>query len=79
MPPVFDREKCAGCGICADVCPEDVIFMADKDEIPKILYPDECWHCAACVIDCPKQAVRLYIPLPMRLYKKKECEIPCID
>lgn len=79
MPPVIDKEKCACCGACADVCPEDVISQADGEKMPEVLYPGECWHCAACVIDCPQQAVRLYIPLPMRLYKKIECQIPRID
>ncbi len=67
MPPVINREKCIGCSICADVCPEDVLAMQPDGEMPKAVYPNECWHCAACVIDCPEQAIKLYIPLPMRI------------
>lgn len=67
MPPVIKKEKCIACGICADICPEDVLSLNQGDEAPKTIYPNECWHCAACVIDCPEQAIKLYIPLPMRL------------
>lgn len=76
MPPVIEKEGCTACGICIEVCPEDVFYgsekgkhlITEKGELPiKVTFPDECWHCAACVIDCPPQVIRLYIPLPMRL------------
>ena len=51
MPPVIDRTKCIGCGMCADVCPLQV-FRHDpkKDKIPEVRRPYECWHCNACVL-----------------------------
>jgi len=67
MPPVIDGERCSPCGICVDVCPEDVFFESKPGEIPVVAYPDECYHCSACVMDCPTEAITLYIPLPMRL------------
>jgi adenylylsulfate reductase subunit B len=70
MPPVIDKEKCIRCGICADICNYDVYFGSEEDEIPVITYPEECWHCNACVLDCPTEAIGLRIPLPaMLLYK----------
>lgn len=70
MPPVIDKGKCVGCGICADVCQMDVFYGSKENEIPIVSYPEECWHCNACVLDCPKEAVRLRIPLPeMICYK----------
>jgi MinD superfamily P-loop ATPase containing an inserted ferredoxin domain len=66
MPPIIDNNKCAKCGMCIDICPEDILSQED-DKTPKVVCPNECWHCAACVIDCPKEAIRLYIPLPMRV------------
>ena len=67
MPPVIDKVKCVPCGICVDVCPEDVFCGSKDKEVPEVTYPEECYHCAGCVIDCPKEAVSLYIPLPLRL------------
>ena len=71
MPPVIDEEKCICCGTCAEVCQMDVFFDSKEGEIPAITYPDECWHCGSCVLDCPAEgAIHLRIPLPMAvLYK----------
>jgi len=66
VPPIVDDEKCVQCGICVQVCSEDV-FGGEEEYPLSAKYPDECWHCGACVVDCPVEAVRLYIPLPMRL------------
>ena len=48
------------------ICPQDVYFGSEEGRIPQVHYPDECWHCNACVLECPNNAIRLEIPLPMR-------------
>lgn len=69
MPPVINKDKCNACGICADYCPTDIYRRGEKGEIPTVVYPDECWHCNACVLDCKSGAIKLRIPLPaMMLY-----------
>jgi len=66
MPPVIDQKICKRCGACANVCCEDVFFGSKKGQTPIVAYPEECWHCNACVLDCPAEgAIRLRIPLPM--------------
>lgn len=74
MPPVIDSKKCKACGKCVDICSEDVFFGSMKKKVPVVNYPDECWHCSACVEECPVDgAIRLRIPLPMMvLYKTAE-------
>ena len=32
-------------------------------EDPEVAYGEECWHCNACVLDCPAKAVSLRLPL----------------
>ena len=69
MPPIINKEKCNACGICADICPMDVFGVTDNGDIPVVTYPEECWHCNSCVLDCPEEAISLRIPLPaMMLY-----------
>lgn len=65
MPPVIDQAKCNKCGLCAQICPLDVIKVVVKDQEKEIVvgYPDECWYCRACAIDCPKEAIRIRYPL----------------
>jgi adenylylsulfate reductase subunit B len=71
MPPLIDRKKCKRCGLCAEICPEDVFWGSQKKKYPRIKFPEECWHCGACLLDCPGQAISLYIPLPMRVCSKQ--------
>ena len=71
MPPIIDKKQCIACGVCANICPQDVFFGSKKKETPKVAYPEECWHCNACVLDCPKPgAIRLRIPAPMMISHK---------
>lgn len=70
MPPLIDETKCTQCGICVDVCAEDVYFASEPGKIPAVSYPEFCFHCNCCVEECPVQAIHLRIPLPaMLLYK----------
>jgi adenylylsulfate reductase subunit B len=70
MPPIINEKRCTACGICAEICPQDVFWGTERKKTPVISYPEECWHCNACVLDCPEQAVTLRIPLPMSICYK---------
>ena len=67
MPPVFNREKCTGCGYCDSICPADAIYMRDagEKEEPFLKYPEECWHCGSCRQDCPEGAIEIVFPPDM--------------
>ena len=70
MPPVIDEAKCIKCTKCAQICCVDVYGPAEPGEVPTVRFPEECWHCRACVMDCPAGAIDLRYPLPyMLLYK----------
>lgn len=69
MAPKFDIDKCVKCGVCYEICPENVIAL-DEEGAPYALYPYECWHCGACVMDCKVNAIHLQEPLFMRLVAK---------
>ena len=67
-PPSLIPNKCVGCGTCADICNSNIfVFDRTKDKTPQVKFPDECWHCDSCVIDCPKGAIQLRIPLAFTL------------
>lgn len=61
MPPIIERTRCTDCRICLRLCPGDC-FALDEQERVYLKYADECWHCGACEIECPEDALR--VPLP---------------
>jgi NAD-dependent dihydropyrimidine dehydrogenase PreA subunit len=68
QPVIIDYEKCKKrlpCGICVNICPEDVFVMTDNG--PQVAYPDECYYCGACAMDCPASAIKVRIPLAMKV------------
>lgn len=65
MPPRIDEEKCNGCGICDEHCPVDVLRMDEGKGLAFVRYPDECWHCGACRLDCPTEAIDFVFPTMM--------------
>jgi predicted Fe-Mo cluster-binding NifX family protein/ferredoxin len=52
---VVSPERCAGCGICTDVCPENAIEISEHAEVNSEL----CTGCGKCVSECPNGAVVL--------------------
>jgi len=63
MAILIDSERCINCNTCVEVCVMDILRGGDRH--PTVAYPDECWHCGACMMDCPVDAIR--IALPQRL------------
>lgn len=57
-----DKEKCTGCGICAQECPGDVIRMDPTTKRPYNKYKNDCWYCGVCEVECPHQAAKMEFP-----------------
>jgi len=51
----MDQTKCNGCGMCIDVCPQEVFTLLEK--VSTIIDRDACMECGACAINCPRQAI----------------------
>lgn len=71
MPPMINEEKCIACNTCAQICGMDVFGPVVVKRKPTVRYPEECWHCRACVMDCPVGAIEMRYPLPMMLLHTK--------
>lgn len=51
----LDDSKCAGCGICTEVCPRNVFAIRGGKAV--IVDRDACIECGACMTNCPLSAV----------------------
>lgn len=54
--PVFDPEKCTGCGICRMYCPDACILVEGKKHSADYVY---CKGCGICARECPADAIRM--------------------
>ncbi len=51
----LDQEKCLGCGLCTEVCPQAVFEM--RGNKAHIVDFNACMECGACVNNCPSGAI----------------------
>ena len=60
----LDTQDCSGCGICAEVCPADVIRMDHEMGVAAIAYPEDCIVCFRCELRCPTGCIEVGPPGP---------------
>jgi 2-oxoglutarate ferredoxin oxidoreductase subunit delta len=54
----LDLELCKVCGICIELCPEDV-FDRDKLGYPVVARAEDCTSCLLCELHCPDFAIEV--------------------
>ena len=61
---VIDDQKCKGCFLCVDVCPEKIIFQGAKlnnNGYYSVVFDEnsnKCIGCALCAMSCPDIAIK---------------------
>jgi len=58
-------ERCKGCGLCVEVCPQGVLEVSDELNSSGYSYveavnEDYCIGCASCGMICPDVALTVY-------------------
>ena len=59
MAVKIKKKRCIGCEKCTHVCPGNLLCM--KNGKAKIVDKSACWDCAACIKECPVQAIEMYL------------------
>ncbi len=62
MPVMINYHLCKGCKSCYNECPCDVIAWNEQTDMPYIAYPEECWHCGICKLECSVNAIEHTLP-----------------
>ncbi|WP_119071953.1 ATP-binding protein [Aggregatilinea lenta] len=53
--PLIDHDRCTGCGLCVDVCPNGALALSDQQAV--VARPDQCDYTGYCELICPTQAI----------------------
>ena len=60
MKATVEKELCAGCGVCVDVCPEVFEMKDDKAEVKVNPIPPEVeGSCRDAADQCPTEAIKI--------------------
>ena len=61
---IIDINKCKGCELCIEACPEDTIALADTLNLKGYQYAikvnSNCTGCANCALVCPEAIIKVY-------------------
>jgi len=63
----ISEELCTGCGLCVQVCTEDVLRFDELRKKPFVMYPRDCVACRFCEAFCPVGAIEADFTRPRKM------------
>ena len=57
----IDLDACNGCGLCYRACFVDVIRWDEAAKRPVVAYPEDCAQCNLCELNCPVDAISVFV------------------
>jgi MinD superfamily P-loop ATPase len=66
---LIDEDQCQGCGLCHQICRfEAILPPGSRNGLSYHVDPIACDGCAACVYQCPEQAIQMEVQLAGRWF-----------
>ncbi len=74
----IDIEKCSGCGLCVEICPNEVLDwqQINGKRFPGPVSTQDCSACMTCSGKCPEKAIAIHQPPPLKRYIDDENKTP---
>lgn len=63
MAVFVDRDRCRGCGACAEICPGDLLAVVSG--VAQLREAGRCWNCLSCAKACPHGALAARLPFAL--------------
>ncbi len=72
---VIEQDRCKGCSLCVEYCPQHVLTMNSsilnvRGYHPAELSADGCTGCGICAVVCPDVCISVYRETAQRLVKE---------
>lgn len=77
---IIKEDRCKGCGLCVDVCPVEILQLAEerfnvKGHNPvEVTDPEKCTGCAMCATICPDVVFTVYRRKRQRAARRSDSE-----
>ena len=56
---LIDQDECNRCKTCVKACFVNVFRWDKAGKQPVVAYPEDCVHCNACELACPKGCIEV--------------------
>ena len=56
---LIDPDKCIGCKVCVNLCPQKILFINEKTGICDVTDETKCDKLRGCERKCPTDAIKI--------------------
>ena len=68
---IINAERCKGCGLCVEVCPNNSIVISEKSNktgfFPAQAANIDCTGCCVCALVCPEAVIEVLRDDPVKI------------